>query len=400
MKNLTKPLSFLLLSGTIILITYCSNKSHENKEIRNVSKTSSNGQILFRVAVGKDTLIVCNYSEVKKDVIDVKLSSFIDSCRIVRLETSENAFIKLGNTTISENFIGVRNTGQVPYKLFDHSGKFIRNIGKIGRGPNEYTTIYSEIVDEKNNCIYLMPWNRNQILRYDLNGNPLTPINLKFNQTKSRIFIKHDTITVINLPFSPNDKIAYIQTFDGQIINSLAATYHALKPDFSNEIFSSNNSKDIDLHLSKFFQVVNDTLFHYQKNRLQPVFTMFFDEIEIPIHHYFELPNYFICEIMAISESRGNSTIATSHELIIVNKTTLKANRFHLINDYLGNIEMDFNFINGKFINNIYANKLKDKISAALNNDNLSVKNRDQLTSFNKSFNVDDNNIVFYGDLK
>jgi hypothetical protein len=395
-----KALRFLLLSTAVLLFAYCSNSPKNNTQITNDTKTRTIRYEASISVIRSDTVISCDYNQVTKNVLNVKLSSFIDSCKITRLETSENAFVKFTSTYISDNLIGIRNNGRIPFKLFDYSGKFLGDIGKIGRGPNEYTNLYSEIIDEQQNCIYLLPWSRRQILRYDLKGIPIEPISLKYDIIKANIFINQDTITVLNLPFSADMKIAYVQTFSGKIISELPAKRHAFKPDFSNEIFSSKNDENFDLHLSKFFGVVNDTLYHYQNNRLKPVFTVFFDSKEIPIHNYFELPDYFVCQIMSTSKGRGNSTTATSHEIIMIDKKTLEAKRIRLINDYFGNIEMDFNFKNGKFINNLYTNELADRISKALEEDNLSEESRNQLLSFRKSFNLDDNNIVFFGNLK
>ncbi len=393
-------LRLLLLGTAILLFAFCSNNQQTSTQVINDTKTSTGSYTASTSVIQSDTVIFCDYNQVPKDVLNLKLSSLIDSCRITRLETSEDAFVKFTNTYISDNYIGIRNNSRIPFKLFDYSGKFLRDIGKIGRGPNEYTNLYSEIIDEQQNCIYLLPWSQRQILRYDLKGVPIEPIGLKYDIIKANLFINHDTITVLNLPFSEDMKIAYVQTFSGKIISELPAKRHAFKPDFSNEIFSSKNDANFDLHLSKFFEIINDTLYHYQNNRLKPVFTVLFDDKEIPIHNYFELPDYFICQIMSTSKGRGNSTTANSHEIIMVDKKSLKTKRIKLINDYLGNIEMDFNFKNGKFINNLYPNELADRISKVLEEDDLSDESRNQLLSFRKSFNLDDNNIVFFGNLK
>ncbi len=85
---------------------------------------------------------------------------------------------------------------------------------------------------------------------------------------------------------------------------------------------------------------------------------------------------------------------------VIVDKKTLDSKYFHLKNDFFGNIESSPIFSNGYFINDIAANTLKKQIEQALNQKDLSAKDRQRLSDFNKNLQPDDNNIIFYGKLK
>ncbi len=393
MKQTTILVFILFLFGN------CTNK----KAKKIIDFEFSNNSCVYEEIINKDTLIVCNLHKVSEDVIDMPLSTFIDSCRITYLETRDSAYVKVGNTIISENFIGIRNYGGIAFKLFDYSGKYIRDIGKIGRGPNEYSTLYCENIDEKNNSICLLPWNSNKILRYDLMGSYLEPIKLKFGLSKAHFFIENDKLTLLNLPFSSNSKIGYTQTINGEIVNECNATFHSLQPDYSNEIFCSNNTVNKEFHLSRFYNRCNDTLYHYDSGIIRPRFSVNFNPNNVPLHNYFELPLHYIAVIKSVKKDKRKTMSANTTEIILIDKKTLKAKRIRLINDYFGDLKMDVDycFRNGYFINNLSAIDLKNRIKLILQKKvNLTKPDQIYLNDFIKSFDIMDNNIVFWGKLK
>lgn len=60
---------------------------------------------------------------------------------------------------------------------FDRSGKFIRKIGKSGKGPGEYQGVRDLVADESKGLLYILPnWTRN-VLVYDFNGKYIRTIN-------------------------------------------------------------------------------------------------------------------------------------------------------------------------------------------------------------------------------
>lgn len=394
----------IVFAFAISIILSCTNK-RKNKENDNGIPKVTDSETVYKVKIYDNELIVCNFNKIDKTVVDFPLSELISDCKMIKLETNKESFIKVGNTIITENFIGIRNFGGVPFKLFDHSGKFIRNIGKIGRGPNEYNAIYSEFIDEKNDRVYLLPWPKKQIYSYNLLGQANAPVELCFATAKAQMFLNGDTLTILNLPFDEKSAIAFTQTTSGKLLNVVYANSLALKPDYSNEIICSHNSSDFDFQLSKFFQVSNDTLYHYNlsKGELIPKFTMYFEEEEVPIHNYFELPNHFIIKTMQPYKGKRETRGIGVHkeQYIIVDKAKLTAQFINLKNDFFCGINADISFNNGKFINNIPAITLKEEIEKKLiEKDEMASEIKNKLIELNNNLEIEDNNVVFYGDLK
>ena len=65
--------------------------------------------------------------------------------------------------------------------MFSKTGRFITQIGKVGQGPGEYTTL-SDLLrcDEPNNQVIIRNFTPNRILYYDLNGRFIKSINLEY----------------------------------------------------------------------------------------------------------------------------------------------------------------------------------------------------------------------------
>jgi len=162
---------------------------------------------------------------------------------------------------------------------------------------------------------------------------------------------------------------------------------YLLNQSFDGEVFTNYLTPEYD-----FFNTATDTLYHYniEKNILVPKFAKDFGgnkfvsvTREIPGYYYFWFYN---------KDNPARS--------ILVDKTTLDAKYFKLINDFFGNIEASMVFSNGYFINNIPAITLKKQIEQALKKNDLSEKDRKILSDFNENLQPDDNNIIFYGKLK
>lgn len=78
-------------------------------------------------------LTVCDYSLVG-DTVDVPLSDWVEDFKIVRFENSDTALFKFWWPAITDNYIGIRQSGGA-FKLFNHEGKFLCDVGSVGQDP-------------------------------------------------------------------------------------------------------------------------------------------------------------------------------------------------------------------------------------------------------------------------
>ena len=131
-----------------------------------------------RILTSTGTLISCDLKALK-DTVDIPLSYLTEELQIVKLDNRDEALVGgWVRTTVSDNYILISNKKQIPYKLFTRDGKFITTIGAYGEGPNEYANTYVEQLDEAHDRIYILPWQSNKLLVFDLKGNPQPSIPL------------------------------------------------------------------------------------------------------------------------------------------------------------------------------------------------------------------------------
>lgn len=111
--------------------------------------------------------------------IPVALSEIATNVKAVELELTDESMI--GNwrmqerVLILENYIVFLDGHKRQVLLFDNKGKFIRQIGRRGQGPGEYTQIRDITADEKNKRIYVAD---QKIICYDFDGNFIHEITL------------------------------------------------------------------------------------------------------------------------------------------------------------------------------------------------------------------------------
>jgi len=344
----------------------------------------------YKVKVNGNDVIICEVEKVTDSLV-VQLSSLVESYNMVILENSPEALIGTAwHTVVTDDYIAINGRNQVPVKLFGTDGRFLGEIGKVGRGPNEYLTLNAIQFSNNGDMLNLLPFgNSNKIMVFDTRGNHVMDIPLAYTQRKFKAsFLKDSVITIFSMPFENDSVICYQQDYHGKVLGKVDVPDYLINYSFDGEVFSNLND-NLD-----FFNTATDTLYNYdvKKNRIVPVFTKDFSGIEAYSSSY-EIPGfyYFWYNSPSGTNQSGN---------ILVNKKTLESGYFKIENDFLGGIEMTNYFNNGWFIYNIDAFTLKTKIKTALENNDIDESMRKKLIELDNSLEEGDNNIVFYGKLK
>jgi len=100
------------------------------------------------------------------------MSDFVDSIRYIQLETSTKCLLPKegGGLTLSGNFIFSAYRDQL-YQ-FDMQGNFIRQIGRLGKGPGEFALMSGRYgIDETNKKIFVSTKYEVAPLSFDFDGN-------------------------------------------------------------------------------------------------------------------------------------------------------------------------------------------------------------------------------------
>lgn len=149
----------IILIAVSIFIISCSNSSKETSN-------------LDRIKI----------SEALENQREVNLSQFVESIEYIQLEETEQTALLYPIIEVTDEFIIARNSGPSafgPILLFDReSGKFIRGVGKSGRGPGEFQMGNTRLYNIFSKTLYGLAYSHNEIQEYDTEGNFLGTIKL------------------------------------------------------------------------------------------------------------------------------------------------------------------------------------------------------------------------------
>ena len=398
----------ILTATSMIILAACSNSP--------TGKATLEDQAIIAqtVQINGQSVTVCQLEQVN-ETIELPLSYLAEDLKIVPLDNRDEAIIGKSNIYISENYIlASRSTGShtIPCKLFHKDGRYICNVGSIGQGPGEYSLVYCAQIDEEGGYIYLLPWNAKALLAYNLKGEYVKsiPLNKKYeNLVVPKGVFKVDSekncIAVALLPFSNQPTVAWVQDMEGNFIHEPYADYLKIKPDFSNEINLTRSDSHFGFHIFTFWELRKDTLYHFDMSngKLLPQFTMDYNNKEMTIHDYQELPGHYMCMITRPKQVAAGIYETQEQKFIIVDKKTHRGSYVRIINDYLDQSEINYfpyACTDGYYIANMEPAVLMEQIEKGLKHPHLTDKQRSLLESLKQQVNGDHNNYILYAKLK
>ena len=401
----TRTFSTALFIGAILL-TACGDTA--NRGVATADDPLGGSPIVARYENG---LIAVDRERLTNNVITIPLSFFTEEMQFLQLDDADEALVAPTGVTISDNYILVHahSRTHTPFKLFERAtGRFITNIGAFGQGPNEYSNVYHQQLDEANNRIFLLPWQADRILVFDLQGNALDPIRLlglRVPKGKFHVDTQAGTVTVVTLPFTGMPAVVWQQTLDGQRIQYVPPRHLAVPPDFSNEVYGRTFDGNFDFQIFTFVPRA-DTLFRFNPvaNELQPLFTLDFGRRDLNIHSYGQTAGFFMGQISEPEQIAEHLTTTTNHRFFIVDRQALRGSFFRVENDFFGNAEVGWpSFaLNGKyFARNADPGDLLYELENMLSSDNdFSPEKRTRLTELKNSISENDNNWIMFARMR
>jgi hypothetical protein len=351
------------------------------------------------VVVNGNKMYVFSLNSLKSDTATIPLSSLVENCYLVPLENSDDAYFSPWFTTVTEKYIGVRQQGGDPYKLFDSSGKFLCNVGAVGQGPGEYSiSLYDDIIDDKNELIFLTSMIGDKILVYNTSGQFLKNIVAPHRIQKPKMFLSDDVLTVVHLPF--NDNRAFAIQFDvhtGDVLKELAPPAHLIVHNFDGELFNTRSVSNI----FDFIHTDSDTLYHFdmKNNEILPVFTMTYSSSENIWKQYYQLnKDLFLSNIQSLRDNRF-----TNVGIVATDLTSKKSSWIKVVNDYYGNMPVPIGIgsvRNGYWVYNIQPEQLMENIENRLAEGSCTENEKEVLRKTLSTLEEGANNVVFIGKLK
>jgi hypothetical protein len=163
-----------------------------------------------------------------KQMNAIPLSNFCDSVATIILETTKESLLSNVDKAVIVNdrvyvFDSTHERAGIILE-FDMTGKFIRRIGSVGRGPGEYIRIFDFAIDELNGLLYILDNATNRVISYNLeNGRYVNDILMKQNRASVHVI-------------APVGDLIYtdLHNFEYDESNSLLMSWNTADPETKN----------------------------------------------------------------------------------------------------------------------------------------------------------------------
>lgn len=355
-------------------------------------------------------IITVNLSEVNKKRV-VNLSDWVLEPEFIALDSSsEDAYTEGGYCCLSDNYIGKYGSSQV-YKLYDRrTGKFLRNIGKVGKNDGEYSNVYNSVIDEQNSRVYILSWNAKELLCHDLNtGELIEARQLKYNVPKGAFVIDPETgnLIVAALPFEGmNEVVAWKQDKEDKTLWEILAGNLSVIPDFSNQINCFSNTEDFDFSISTWGGRV-DSLYVVKDGFLKPIFTMNFLKDNqkaassvLPNHTYTLLPDHIITSV-SMPVRRASGYYSYGKPVFVVTERETEHSYVADFTDDILNRKLEYlPFTQGYYMEVFTAEDFIKIGKLALSEGKLSGASKARISEILKAITPESNDVILLAPLK
>jgi hypothetical protein len=250
MKKLN--LSFLIL---FIVIGLSCNENHKN-ELLTISfdKNISNEKVI-------------GLKEIAKEIEYVKLE-----------RNSECLLGSVNDLVASEKYFFV---GSEEVFQFLRNGRFVRKIGKKGRGPGEYTGVLDMAIDESSQRIYILTSEDRKILIFDFKGTFLNSIQLRDRFIQTFDLLDKDNI-VLQSGINPYSLVSteIINEKGESVVQLNSRVYKTIDPNIDGKLFNVTYEYKKELFVK---ESRNDTVYKITNNGLLPYYVYDLGKYKPPI---------------------------------------------------------------------------------------------------------------------
>ena len=246
-------------------------------------------------------LFSCNRSEkqaIRKITIDpvlsdsAGLSNIASGVEKILLETNDSCLItRVNEIEMSGPYIFINDAGKRILQ-FDTSGKFIKQIGRQGRGPGEYLNINNIALDSANHLLYAGFFRK--IMVFEFSGKYINEIDQKsFSEYIDVIDNKLWTVSTINGISTENNKFINLTqlirySLQGESIDTIKVKKVILENVIGTIYPQAYYISDIGTLQFLYFPVLikepilRDTLYQVKENNLAPFIKLDFGNEGVP----------------------------------------------------------------------------------------------------------------------
>ena len=212
--------------------------------------------------------------------IDVK--TIITEIGFIKLDTAIEATVTPSELRVYKNRIYIRDGRTESVLMFDRSGRFIKKIGMIGRGPKEFLSMRSIEIDYFRDRLYITDAFGSKTMAFDLDGNYLFTVPLGdagglIAITPSGIIIHEGQMSTFGIDqktMTQKENIKIIDTMGNLITKGFEYNYNRKINSFFNTI-SVSKSGEIT-----FAPLFRDTIYSITDSAITPLYAFDFSKVK------------------------------------------------------------------------------------------------------------------------
>lgn len=273
MKNIRL---YSLIIGFLLILISCGNKVNKNQTKKIKNDTASYSYM-------KNGILHLDLKAAKENAVGINLSEICDSAIYIPLETTKNNLIEKSESILIDgnDLFYMHSLGCYHFNL---EGKFLGQIGKVGRGPGELicTNFFVDKADKK---IYLYANYKGKLFKYSYSGELISMIktgslygDLLYNNKQKIIFNLRDIKCTYRHKPTKHELMFSVHNLKGNCIDSLKSKYFPYK--FGIKIAKVKVTVGFNKYytykdsISCFQECSNDTLFEYKGAKMIPRLVM------------------------------------------------------------------------------------------------------------------------------
>lgn len=221
---------------------------------------------------------------------EIKVSSFIENFKIVKLSTDNDHLIhQISKIEYIDEKIYILDIPSNCIFIFDDSGKLDKKLEKVGGGPGEYIQITDFFVDDKH--LFVMDFTQQVILAYDDDLNYLQKTS--FKSLGSRLINHNNFFWIYNEPAYRNPDYQFsLLNEKGKLLTEFLprnSVNHLFNWAEANVFYTTSGEEK---YLSPRY---NDTIYRISNNTIQPEFIINFKDRKFPTNE--NINNYNIADL-------------------------------------------------------------------------------------------------------
>ena len=371
-----------------------------------------------RGGLGEGGLVTFDYSQMTEGQDTLVFSDLAEEPEFIALDSDTLDAFAAAKVLITENYL-VKDAqailSKAPVRVFDrHTGRFICNVGHLGRGPGEYLNSSQTFVDEDGGKVWIMDA-ADRIKTYDLtSGKYLGDVPLaykpmgEFGAGSASFMVdgRAGTLTVMAVPYEEDScpAIAWCQDMSGKILWEIPETGRQRTRTPSNTLVGTSFNIDGALDVS-FESSGNwpDTLYVLEGDVLRPVFTVNTRSLKSGSSLKSTLlPGKVLSTLTEMQEYMPRIIIGVPVANVLTDLKSGKSVSYptEILNDFLGGYQGGYSIQCGYLVQSIPAEEFLVAAPQALEQGTLTGSAARQVRAILSSLQPTDNDVLMLARLK